>query len=58
MEHYTGIFWSYVETIKEVDHVLKLLLCCRVQDEIEGEDDIDFLAAALGDYILGQVCLE
>ena len=47
MEHYTGIFGTSVETIKEIDYVRELLLCCGVQDEIEGEDDIDFSAASL-----------
>jgi hypothetical protein len=56
-EHYTGIFATYVETIHNVKYVREILLCCGVQDEIEGEDDIDFSAASMGDYIIDELQL-
>ena len=32
-------------------------ICCGVQDEIEGEDDVDFSAESLGDYIFDELKL-
>jgi hypothetical protein len=53
-EHFTSLFVTWT-TPK--DYVEERMICCGVQDEPENEDDIDFSALSLGDYIFDELSL-
>lgn len=51
-EHFTAIFVTWTEKNGSV----KLYnVCCGVQDELIGEDDVDFSAESLGDYFVDEL---
>jgi hypothetical protein len=53
-EHFTAIFATWCD---EADKVKTYLLCCGVQDEIPDEEDLDFSAESIGDYIFDELRL-
>src|ERR1051325_3909625 len=54
-EHYTAMFLTFCEYVNKADLVREVFICCGVQDEVDGEDDIDFTAESMGDYIYDEL---
>ena len=51
-EHYTAIFATWTN---KNDDVETILICCGVQEENDGEEDVNFSAESIGDYFYDEL---